>query len=237
MNKPHLLVGCSFTDPTWQTAIPWSVEYAKIHPSYISAKAGMGIKGICTEAMYNLKEIDNISRVIIILPTLWRMDIELDEEAIWCNCMVDFLYAEQTVTVVKKAKRKWFKSGGLHYPKNEQHSHILDWLYKNQGFLTIAKEHFRALTILIDYCKLHHIEYAISAIQDPMSQLTGLDYIKDEICKLLEEVEYNSWFKFDNKFIDQYLGHTRHPSTIEHQKLCTEILENFKQGNIHGKTI
>ena len=94
MSKKHLLVGCSFTDPTWQSAIPWSVEYAKKHPSYIVAKAGMGIKGICTEAMYYIKDIE-ISKMIIILPTLWRMDIEVDEDTYLSNGMVDLLYADQ----------------------------------------------------------------------------------------------------------------------------------------------
>ena len=60
MSKKHLLVGCSFTDPTWQDAILWSVEYAKTHPSYIAAKAGMGIKGICTEAMYYMPHFSTL---------------------------------------------------------------------------------------------------------------------------------------------------------------------------------
>jgi hypothetical protein len=231
----HLLVGCSFTDPVWQKDISWSIEYAKTYPSYIVAKAGMGIKGICTEAMYYIKNL-NISKVIIILPTLWRMDIEVGEETYLCNSMVDLLYAEHNWEVSVPAKRKWITSGGLHYPKDTEFSKIFDFLYKHQDFLVIAKEHFRALTMLLDYCKLHKIEYVISAIQDPLHQLDGLDYIKDEICKLLDEVEYNLWFKFDGKFIDQYLGHGEHPSTEEHRELCRCIVENFKRGN-HGKTI
>jgi hypothetical protein len=51
----HLLAGCSFTDPLWQEAVPWSVFYGKKYPSYIVAKAGMGIKGICTETLYYLE--------------------------------------------------------------------------------------------------------------------------------------------------------------------------------------
>jgi hypothetical protein len=82
--------------------------------------------------------------------------------------------------------------------------------------------------MLLDYCKLHSIEYVISAIQDPLDQLTGLDYIRNEICKLLDGVEYDSWLRFDGKFIDQYLGHTQHPSTKEHQDLCNYIIGNFK---------
>jgi len=84
MNKPHLLVGCSFTDPAWQSVVPWSIEYAKTHPSYIVAKAGMGIKGICTEALCYLKSID-VGKVIVVLPTLWRMDIEIDVGTHLCN--------------------------------------------------------------------------------------------------------------------------------------------------------
>jgi hypothetical protein len=229
----HLLVGCSFTDPVWQKDIPWSVEYAKTHPSYIVAKAGMGIKGICTEAMYYLPYLD-VSRVIIMLPTLWRLDVEMDEEARLCNAMVDLLYADQSWTVSTVATRKWIVSGGVHYSKNTEYTPIFDFLYKHQGFLVIAKEHLRALTQLIEYCKMHSIEYAITAIQDPLAQLAGLDYIRNNISKLLDQVEYNSWIRFDGKFVDQYLKHTNHPSTKEHQDLCSCIVDNFKQGNNHG---
>lgn len=222
----HLIVGCSFTDPSWQSAIPWSVDYAKIHPSYIVAKAGMGIKGICTEAIYYLSQLE-VSRIIIMLPTLWRLDIEMDIENQLCNAMVDLLYADQTWKVSKTATRKWITSGGLHYSKNTKYAPIFDFLYQHQGFLVIAKEHFRALTQLIEYCKLHNIEYAVTAIQDPLDQLTGLEYIKPDICELLDRVEYNSWIRFNGKFIDQYLGHTKHPCTEEHQNLCNRILEHF----------
>jgi len=237
MKKPHhLLVGCSFTDPLWQSAIPWSVEYAKTQPCYITAKAGMGIKGICTEALYYLKDID-VEKVIIILPTLWRMDIEVDKETYICNSVVDLLHADQTCAVEISATRKWITSGGLHYAKDQEYSAVFDFLYKHQGFLVIAKEHFKALTMLLNYCKLHNIEYVISAIQDPLDQLTGLDYIRNEISDMLDQVEYDLWFRFDGKFIDRYLGHSRHPSTKEHQDLCNCIIEHFKQGNNHGKTI
>ncbi len=57
-----LLVGCSFTDPTWQSAIPWSVQYSSLDPCYISAKAGMGIKGICIEALYRLLELPDVKK-------------------------------------------------------------------------------------------------------------------------------------------------------------------------------
>lgn len=229
MSKNHLLVGCSFTDPLWQDDKPWSLEYAKTHPSYIVAKAGMGIKGICTEALYHIQNID-VSRVIIVLPTLWRMDIEVDEETYLCNSMVALLHADQDYKVVTPPQRKWITSGGLHYKKNTEYSNIFDLLYKHQGFLVIAKEHIRALTMLLNYCKMHNIEYAVSAIQDPLDQLIGLDYIKNEICTLLDQVEYNSWFRFNGKFIDQYLGHQQHPTTEEHKKLCSYVIEHFKQG-------
>lgn len=236
MTKPHLLVGCSFTDPMWQSAVPWSVEYAKTHPSYIVAKAAMGIKGICTETLYYIKNIE-VSKLIIILPSLWRIDVEVDQETYLCNTMVDLIYADQSWKIITPATRKWITSGGLNYQKDKEYSATFEFLYKHQGFLVIAKEHFRALTMLLNYCKLNKIEYVISAIQDPLDQLIGLDYIKDEICSLLAEVEYNLWLRFDGKFIDQYLGHNQHPTTEEHIKLNSYILENFKQGNNHGKTI
>ena len=226
MNKRHLLAGCSFTDPLWQKAIPWSVEYGTQFPSYIVAKAGMGIKGICTETLSYLKTLDNVSRLIIILPTLFRIDIEMDQETYLCNCMVDLLEIDHKISIKTPAVRKWVVSGGLHYDKKTEEASIFDFLYKHQGFLVLAKEHFRALTMLIEYCKIHNVEYYISAIRDPMDQLSGLDYIKEEIVKLLHEVEYENWIRFDGKFINQYLQHDMHPTTQEHKILCQYII-NF----------
>lgn len=228
MSKKHLLVGCSFTDPSWQDAIPWSVEYAKTHPSYIVAKAGMGIKGICTEAMYYIEKLD-ISNVIIVLPTLWRLDLEVDEETYISNAMVDLIYADTDYNVFEPAKRKWITSGGLHYPKDKEFSKIFDFLYKHQGYLVILKEHIKALTQLLNYCKMHNIDYKISAIQNPLEQFQGLDYIKEEAIKLLDTVEYDEWIKFDGKFINKFLGHDKHPTTEEHVKLCEYILDELNK--------
>lgn len=225
MNKKHLLVGCSFTDPLWQDNVPWSVEYAKTHPSYIVAKAGMGIKGICTEAMYYIEKLD-ISNVVIILPTVWRLDLEVDEETYFCNAMVDLIYANTDYTIAEPAKRKWIIAGGLNYPKDKEFSKIFDFLYRHQGYLVILKEHIRALTQLLTYCKMHDIDYKISAIQDPMEQLAGLEYIKEEATKLLNSVEYDKWFKFDGKFINKFLDHDKHPTTEEHVKLCEYIIDH-----------
>ena len=237
---PGLLVGCSYTDPSWQSQIPWSVEYSKTHPSYIVAKAGMGIKGICTEALYWLKELDNIDQVIIMLPTLWRLDIEMDVETYLCNAMVDLLFTDNgEYQISKSAKRKWIVSGGLHYSKTTEQAKIFDLMYKHQGFLVILKEHLRELLMLIDYCKQRNIVYHITAIEDPMNQLVGLDYIRDEIVQLLNEVEFDHWFRFDGKFVNDFLhngeyidGPRQHPTTEEHLILCKYILNNInKQGN------
>jgi hypothetical protein len=221
----HLLVGCSFTDPQWQTTTPWSVEYAKTHPSYIVAKAGMGIRGICTEALYFLKKLPEIEKVIIVLPTLWRMDIEVDQETYLCNAMVDLLYGDNAMIVAEKAVRKWITAGGTHFDKNTEHGKLFDSLYKHQGFLVMAKEHLRSLQMLINYCTMYNIKYNISAIQDPLDQLTGLEYIKADILELLKDVDYSNWFRFDNKFIDKFLKHNQHPSTEEHKILCDYILK------------
>ena len=226
MQPTTFIAGCSFTDPTWQKDIPWSIEYSRHNLSYIVAKAGMGIKGICTESLYHLKTLSGIKKLIIILPTLWRMDIEVDEETYLCNCMVDILVSNGTWQIKTPAKRKWLTSGGLNYDKSDEQAKIFDFLYRHQGFLVLAKEHFRALTMLIEYCKIHNIDYHISAIKDPLDQLQGLDYIREEIVQLLEEVEYSNWFRFDGKFIDQYLKHDNHPTTQEHQDLCKHII-NF----------
>ena len=120
-----LLLGCSFTDPLWQDATPWSVEYSKTHPSYIVAKAGMGIKGICTEGLNYLQQLPNIKKVIVLLPTLWRMDIEMDTETYLCNSMVDLLESSGGQWSIKiPAHRKWITSGGLHYDKNTEQAKI-----------------------------------------------------------------------------------------------------------------
>lgn len=223
-NMFHFLVGCSFTDPRWQTDIPWSVEYSKTHSSYIVAQSGMGIKGICTEATSYLSTLPNISTAIILLPTLWRLDIEVDQETYLCNAMTDLLYASGNWKKVETPSRKWITSGGLHYDRSTEQAKLFDFLYKHQGFLVIAKEHFRALKFLINYCKERKIQYYISAIQDPLDQLVGLDYIRDDIVKLLDSVEYDHWFKFNDTFIDKFLGHSKHPTTAEHQVLCQHIL-------------
>lgn len=149
-----------------------------------------------------------MSTLIIVLPTLWRLDIEVDEETYLCNSMVDLLYADVDWKVLELAKRKWLTSGGLHYYRSAEQAQLFDFLYKHQGFLVMAKEHFRALKVLLNYCKQRKIQYYVSAIQDPMEQLTVLDYIRNDIVSLLAEVEYPNWFKFDNKFIDKFLGHT-----------------------------
>lgn len=227
MNSNHLLVGCSFTDPLWQSEIPWSLEYSKIYPSYIVAKAGMGIAGICTEALYYIKTMD-VGRMIVVLPTLWRLDIEVDEETYLCNSMVDLLYANDHCAVQTTAQRKWLISGGLHFKKDQEYSAIFNFLYKHKGFLVIIKEHIKALTMLIDYCKMNNIEYTITAIQDPMDQLQGLDFLTDQIAELLDSVDYKSWFRFNGVFIDKYLGHNEHPTTVEHVDLCNQILLKFK---------
>jgi hypothetical protein len=225
-HNKHILIGCSFTDPRWQQAIPWSMPYSKHYPSYVVAQAGMGIKGICTEALYYLQDLENIEKAIIMLPTIWRMDIELDEEVNYSNAMTDLLYSYADYKVHTPAVRKWLISGGLHYSKNKPEAKIFDIMYRQQGFKVIAKEHFRALKMLLNYLKERKIQYYITAIKDPMDQLEGLDYIKDEFCKLLNDVEYDNWIRFDGQFIDKFLGHPNHPSTEEHQVLCQHIVDS-----------
>lgn len=229
-NTTHLLVGCSFTDPRWQDDIPWSVEYSKTHPSYIVAQASMGIKGICTEAIDYLKKIPTITNMVILLPTLFRLDIELDKAAPMCNNILDLVHAKDgNWKKVIEGERKWICSGGLHYNANKKisqtHIRLFNSLYKEQGFLVIAKEHLQALKLLLYYCKDRKIQYYISTIKDPMHQLHGLDYIHKEIVNMLEEVEYNQWFRFDGKFVDEFLGHSKHPTTREHQVLGQHIID------------
>lgn len=226
------LVGCSFTDPLWQDTTPWSVLYGRHYPSYIVAKAGMGIRGICTEAMYFLDTIQpRIDNMIIMLPNLWRLDIELDAESQICNSMVDLLRCDgEGLHREQWATRKWITSGGLRYKKNTEQAVIFDFLYQYQGFLVIAKEHFRALHRLLDHCKRHKINYCVTAIQDPLDQLTGLDYIRSEILALLQTVDYDSWLRFDGKFIDKFLQHNDHPNDKEHEVLCRHIQQHLNQG-------
>ena len=228
--KKHFIAGCSFTDPCWQTVVPWSIIYSKQQPCYISAKAGMGINGICTEALYWLDLVKNeVDTVIAILPTLWRYDIEVDEETYLCNSMVDLLTSHSKGwTIHTSAIRKWIISGGLHYDKSTEMAPAFDFLYKHQGFLVIAKENFRALAQLINYCKYHNMRYMISAIQDPLDQLVGLDYITDRIASLLHDVDYHDWFRFDGHFIDKFLGHSDHPNEQEHVILSDYITNYIK---------
>ena len=226
--KKHFLAGCSFTDPVWQTVIPWSVLHSRQRSCYISAKAGMGIKGICTEAVYWLDLVkDDVDTMIIILPTLWRYDIEVDTETYLCNCIVDLLSCDSYGSqLAQSSDRKWIVSGGLHFDKSTEMAQAFDFLYRHQGFLVMAKEHFRALKCLIDYCKCHNIRYIVSAIQDPLDQLVGLDYIRSHVVSLLDSVGYQDWLRFDGYFIDKFLGHCRHPDDREHE-ILSEYIENW----------
>ena len=70
--------------------------------------------------------------------------------------------------------------------------------------------------MLINYCKINNIEYYISSIEDPLYQLQDLTDIHNDINDLLKSVEYDNWFRFDGKFIDEFLGHRYHPTTEEH---------------------
>ena len=233
MNAPRdFLVGCSFTDPVWQSVTPWSVVYGRDKPSYIVAKAGMGIRGICTEAMYYMDTIQhNIDNMIIMLPNLWRMDIELDVESQLCSAMVDLVLSNsEGFHREQPATRKWVTSGGLHYKKNTEQAKIFDFLYQYQGFLVIAKEHFRALHSLLDHCRRNNIDYCVTAIQDPLDQLVGLDYIRSDIMALLQTVEYDRWLRFNGQFIDKFLQHNNHPNNKEHEVLCWHIQQHLKKG-------
>ena len=99
-------------------------------------------------------------------------------------------------------------------------------LYKYKGLLPILRDHVLALKLLILYLESRNISYTITAIQDPMQQLTGLADDKDEVVSLLESVDYKNWLKFDGQFIDKYLGHTEHPSTEEHKQIGDYIWQN-----------
>jgi len=230
MNK-HLLVGCSFTDPMWQSVIPWSVQFAKSYPSYIIAKAGMGIKGIASSTIQYLNSSIspyNITHCIIILPTLWRIDVPVDTESYLCSAMVDCLYVSNDgISIEIEGQLKWLISGGLHYNKKTEEAILFDFLYKHQGFLEILKEQVYYLKMLISILKKYKIKYYISAIQDPKTQLIGLEYLNDQINELLTSIEYETWFKFDNGFINDFLGHSNHPNNEEHKLINEYIIENI----------
>jgi len=224
MSENFLLSGCSFTDPLWQDDIPWSVHFSENQNSYIVAKAGMGIKGICTETLYYLDELPNISVLILLLPDLWRIDLEVDKETYLCNAMVDLIYANNNSCKIQtSATRKWLISGGLNYARNAEQTKLFNFLYKHQGFLVLLKEHLRALKMLQEVCRFRNIKCYVSSIQDPLEQIKGLEYIKNDIFALLKAVDYNKWFKFNGKFVDGFLQHKKHPTTDEHKLLCSHI--------------
>jgi hypothetical protein len=224
----HLLIGSSFVDPLWQDVETWAVQYSKIHPSYIVAKAGMGIKGVCTEALYYLEELNNISKVIVMLPDLWKIDIEIDEETYISNSMTDLLWADYAGVVIKqKAHRKWITSGSMVWDKKTEAASIFNFVSKHQGFLVLVKEHFRELKRLIDTCRYKNISCYITTTTDPLSELSGLDYIRPQVEKILQDVSYDSWMRFDGKFVDDFLQlkHNNHPTAQEHAVLCKYIFE------------
>lgn len=222
----HLLVGGSFVDPCWQDVETWALKYAKIYPSYIVAKAGMGIKGICTEAIYYLEDLDNISKVIVMLPNLWKIDIEIDEETYIATATVDLLWADDTgVQIKEKAHRKWVTSKGLTWDKKTEQAPVFEFALKHQGFLVLAKEHFRALKQLLDMCQQRNISCYVTTTHDPLSELLGLDYIRPQIEKILQSVDYATWIKFDDQFVSDFLQVVDHPDNHEHEILCKYILD------------
>lgn len=145
--------------------------------------------------------------------------------------MTDLIYSNDGNWVISKtASRKWIISGGLNFNKNTTQGKIFDTMYKHKGYLLLLKEHLRALQQLSNYCKINGIELHVSAIQDPMKQFNGLDYIRDQAETLLVEVEYAKWFKFDGMFIDEFLGHSNYPTTEEHKILCKHIIKETHYG-------
>jgi len=224
MNK-HLLVGCSFTDPLWQDVIPWSIYYSKNYQtSYIVAKAGMGWNGICTEA-YTYAQNLKFDHCVIMLPTMFRMDMEVNHEGQIANAMVDLL---ENGKIITNATRKWIISGGLNFEKMLQgkEKKLFYELYKYIDFLPLIREQVLKLKLLIFSLKEKNISYTITAIKDPMHQLEGLDYIKDDIIELLDIVEYSNWLRFDGKFIDEFLKHDKHPTTEEHKLIGDYIWQS-----------
>jgi len=221
----HLLVGCSFTDPTWQDDVPWSIHYSKNYQtSYIVAKAGMGWNGICTEACMYAQNLE-FDHCVIMLPTLWRMDLETNHEGTLCNAMVDLLESNE---IIIPSVRKWIISGGLYFKETLQgkEKKLFDQLYIYKSFLPILREHVLKLKLLLLSLRERKILYTITAIKDPMHQLEGLDYIKDDIVELLDSVEYKNWLRFDGKFIDEFVGHNNHPTTEEHKLIGDYIWQN-----------
>lgn len=223
----HLLVGCSFTDPLWQDEIPWSVYYGKKYQtSYIVAKAGMGWNGICTEA-YTYAQNLTFDHCVIMLPTMFRMDMELNHEGQIANTMVDLLENNKIITY---ATRKWITSGGLNWNQTKmlgnKEKKLFDQFYKYMGFLPLVREQMLKLKLLILSLQAKNISYTITTIKDPMHQLEGLDYIKNDIIELLDSVEYSNWLRFDGKFIDEFLGHDKHPTTQEHKLIGDYIWQS-----------
>jgi hypothetical protein len=224
MNK-HLLVGCSFTDPLWQDDVPWSIHYSKNYQtSYVVAQAGMGWNGICTEAYMYAQNLE-FDHCVIMLPTMWRMDIEMNHESIMCNSIVNLLENDK---IIIPGTRKWLTSGGLHFNKalKTKESKLFEQLYNYKSFLPILREHVLKLKLLLYSLRERKISYTITAIADPMHQLQGLDYIKDDIIELLDSVEYNNWLRFDGKFINEFLGHEQHPTTEEHKLIGDYIWQS-----------
>jgi len=227
-----LLAGCSFTDPIWQEEkyIPWSVHFAKENPSYIIAKGGMGIHGISTLA-YDFIQNNQIDELILLLPTIWRYDYEVDLEYHTMNASVDVLFGNKDgYKVHEKSKRNWLLSYGLHFREDHTDKEItkfFDLMYKSSGWLVMFRNQMKSLKSLLDLCKSKNITYHISSIQDPMDQMF-FDDIKQELVDLLNSYgEYQDWFKFDGKFLNYYLGHDDHPSTEEHIQISNYISKNI----------
>ena len=186
----------------------------------------MGWNGICTEA-YTYAQNLTFDHCVIMLPTMFRMDMELNHEGQIANTMVDLLENNKIITY---ATRKWITSGGLNWNQTKmlgnKEKKLFDQFYKYMGFLPLVREQVLKLKLLILSLQAKNISYTITTIKDPMHQLEGLDYIKDDIIELLDSVEYSNWLRFDGKFIDEFLGHDKHPTTQEHKLIGDYIWQS-----------
>ena len=102
-------------------------------------------------------------------------------------------------------------------------NHNMRDLYKYQGNEVIIQNSMQMLVFLVNYLHQQGISCKITSITDPMHCIEYFDN-NDIMLDLLDKVGYNDWVRFDGYFVDDFLGHSKHPTTQEHSIIKNYIL-------------
>lgn len=237
-----LLVGASYADPmlnintgrSEEYIRTWAVQYAEDTPSYIIAMSGMGVDGLVRETLHRLEEDVSVDRVVFMVPPLFRLDIEQNEEGHRAGAMLDLFLYEHDLIKVMPAKRKWIISGGIASYDSSPYKKEFAHTYKTKEFYVLFKDSYFALKSLKDHCTVNGIKLYLTSNVDPADVIisAGLGYVEDDVNRMLTSLDYEDWIRYnDNKqFIDDAMYIERgHPTEEQHAIIANRIKEFIRE--------